>query len=405
MNKTYFLYLIAKFISSIGNWFQVIAFPIVIYNLTGSALAVSISFILNTLPIILLGPICGTLVDNYSRKTIMLISDLFRALALITIFFFGFENIPALYCLSFLLTIGSMFSSVCSSSLTPVLKGTLDLKKANTIEALFSNTAMIIGPILAGEIIFRYNIQISFLINAISFLGSFVILLMLPLNVRIHDSSSSVLKHKKMLKDIRKSFNFKYFLTTTYLKILLITATIFSLCGGIFMSLDAVYIANIFSNSPQVYGYINTAWGIGMLLTGFYLLIRKPSHISYIFFISIFIMGIATIGYGASKILFVSMFFNFLGGIANTLYMISFKTSVQENADPNNIGKIFSMFASLSQLGSTFLIGLAGILADVIGIGVVIIISGSITLLTSIIATVYYKLTSYNSEISPPKSS
>ena len=62
------MFIIGRFISTFGNWFASMAIPFIIYDLTGSAMAVSVSFLLETLPVILLSPLISKQIDNYSRK-------------------------------------------------------------------------------------------------------------------------------------------------------------------------------------------------------------------------------------------------------------------------------------------------------------------------------------------------
>ena len=96
------------------------ALPFIIFHITGSAMAVSVSFLLETLPIILLAPITSYMVDNHARKNILLCCELVSAAAIC-------GNI-------YTITVNAYIPDIC---------GNLDLELANTIDAYAGNIAMI----------------------------------------------------------------------------------------------------------------------------------------------------------------------------------------------------------------------------------------------------------------------
>lgn len=71
--------------------------PFVIFHITGSAMAVSVSFLLETLPIILLAPITSYMVDNHARKNILLCCELVSAAAILLCILTNCSNIYVLY--------------------------------------------------------------------------------------------------------------------------------------------------------------------------------------------------------------------------------------------------------------------------------------------------------------------
>ena len=154
----------------------------------------------------------------------------------------------------------------------------------------------------------------------------------------------------------------------------------FSICGAIFSSLDAVYIAEIFNGSSDVYGYINSAWGIGMLVTSGLYILYKDIPETVMFSVGILIMGISTVGYGLSINILVCVLFNFLGGIANTIYVIYYKSLIQSRTASNNRGKIFTIQSTLSKVFSMIVVFAAGGLADIFTVRASILMSGCITI-------------------------
>lgn len=169
-----------------------------------------------------------------------------------------------------------------------------------------------------------------------------------------------------------------------FLKSLIIICILFSICGAIFSSLDAVYIAEIFDGSSDVYGYINSAWGIGMLVTSALYFLYKNFPETKMFSIGILIMGIATIGYGLSTNIPICVVFNFIGGVSNTIYMIYYKSLIQSSTTPENRGKVFTFQSTLSKILSMVVVFLAGVFADISSVRFSIVLSGIFTILIAL---------------------
>ncbi|MCM3900648.1 MAG: MFS transporter, partial [Pyrinomonadaceae bacterium] len=70
---------LGQVVSQMGDWFNTIALYTIILNLTGSGRDVGLLLVARFLPSFVFGPLSGVLADRFSRRTIMIISDLLRA--------------------------------------------------------------------------------------------------------------------------------------------------------------------------------------------------------------------------------------------------------------------------------------------------------------------------------------
>ena len=68
----------AGLVSITGDWMLVVALPITVYELTGSAFATGAILITNKLAALVLGSIAGVFVDRWDRKRTMVIANLIR---------------------------------------------------------------------------------------------------------------------------------------------------------------------------------------------------------------------------------------------------------------------------------------------------------------------------------------
>ncbi|MDT7783926.1 MAG: hypothetical protein QOF58_2345, partial [Pseudonocardiales bacterium] len=72
-------------VSLLGSWLLVVAVPAHMYAITGSVFATGATLAAEYLPVLLLGPLAGVLVDRWDRRQVMIAADLFRATAVTTL--------------------------------------------------------------------------------------------------------------------------------------------------------------------------------------------------------------------------------------------------------------------------------------------------------------------------------
>lgn len=65
--------------SFFGDWFTTIALYAIVHELSDSASAVAAVLIAKTLPVFLISPIAGSIVDRYDRRSVLLATDFLRA--------------------------------------------------------------------------------------------------------------------------------------------------------------------------------------------------------------------------------------------------------------------------------------------------------------------------------------
>ncbi len=70
---------IAQVVSQLGDWFNAVAVYALLLDLTGSATLVAAMMVVQLLPLALVGPLAGVVVDRMSRRTLMIGADLARA--------------------------------------------------------------------------------------------------------------------------------------------------------------------------------------------------------------------------------------------------------------------------------------------------------------------------------------
>ena len=162
----------------------------------------------------------------------------------------------------------------------------------------------------------------------------------------------------------------------SWLFVLSILATFFIMPVGVLFPLMTL---NHYSGNAYQISLVEAAWGIGALLGGAFLGIKKfklneISLINWMYLLLGFTFLLSGVLPVSGYPLFVGL--TAIGGISGSLYMASFTTVLQTRINPVVMGRVFSFYMSVSLLPSMIGLLSTGFLADNIGIGNTFIIGG-----------------------------
>ncbi len=125
-NRGFSLFFAGQAFGYIGDGLRLIAIPLLVYRLTGSALSTGITYALELGPFALFGLVGGSLADRLDRRTLMIGCDLVRFVVM-TFFAIGYArgslSIPALYVGIVLLSIAAAIFIGGQASSIPFLIG------------------------------------------------------------------------------------------------------------------------------------------------------------------------------------------------------------------------------------------------------------------------------------------
>src|SRR5262249_33451797 len=89
---------VAGLISDSGDWLLLVSLPILVYELTGSALRTSFAFLIELVPAVLLAPVSGYLADRWNRRRLLVTVALAQAVALLPLLtVHDRRDLPVLY--------------------------------------------------------------------------------------------------------------------------------------------------------------------------------------------------------------------------------------------------------------------------------------------------------------------
>lgn len=162
---------LARIVSNLGDWFNLLASAALVANLTNSGAAISYLFLARFLPEIVATPYAGVLADRFNRRNLMVIADVLRFFVVLG---FLFVRDPAHLWLFYLLTALQFTLSALYNpahmALIPNVVAPEDLVTANTLDSVTWSTMVAVGSMLGGVATTLFGLQAAFIIDAFSFL-------------------------------------------------------------------------------------------------------------------------------------------------------------------------------------------------------------------------------------------
>jgi MFS family permease len=220
-----------QIVSELGNWFNFIAgLGLIRVVSDASPAAAGIFVVCRTLPFSLLMPLAGTFVDRFSRRQVMIWSDLARVfVALMFLFVTKPENLWIAYLGTMLLSAGGAFFEAAKNAATPNISGK---------EGLFAGTAlmfssrfllMAIGSALAGVAAALFGYKVAFIINAASFLVSAYSVWLIP-EESVREAKTAEKERESFFSDLKEGIF--YFWREPFVMTIVLMNIIWATGGG-----------------------------------------------------------------------------------------------------------------------------------------------------------------------------
>lgn len=161
---------IAQIVSENGDWFYTLAIYSLLLDLTGKASSVALALVLQVLPHTLLGPLAGMVNDRFSRRKIMIATDLLRMVVVACMLLVRSRgSVWVIYPLLFLETVMVAFFEPARSAVIPNIVAEGDVIVANTLSSATWSFDLAIGSVLGGIVAAGLGRDAVFVLNALSF--------------------------------------------------------------------------------------------------------------------------------------------------------------------------------------------------------------------------------------------
>ena len=368
----------ARTASQWGDVFATVALALLVFDLTGSALGVSAVVFAEILPVLLLAPLAGTLVDRLPRVRVMVAADLWRALLAVSLLFVG-DEVVAVYAIAFGLSLGAvMFNPAANSALPALVEGD-ELVAANSGIWTAAVLSQIVLAPLAGILYATLGAGPAFGINAASFVVSAALLarLRVPPGVRSTERRGFFTDAVAGLRVLAGD---------RLLRALGIGQLLAALSAGATSALLVVLAREHLALPASGYGLLLGAIGVGAVLGPLVLtrLVSDPRRPAFVFG-PYLIRGVVDVVLATFTALPLALVALAIYGLGTSSGAVTFNSLLQSHTPEHLRGRIFASFDVFWQLGRLVSLLVGGLLAAAVGIEAVYYLGGALLVLAAVI--------------------
>ena len=408
---------LGQLVSLLGSRLTNFALDVWVYQQSGSVTQLSFLILFTSLPIVIISPFAGILVDYWNRRWLMILSDSGAALSTLTmvaLMVTGKMQIWHIYLASVVISSFSAFQWPAYKAATTLLVPKKHLGRASGMTQLAQSLGQLLAPILGGILLGVIQLSGIFVLDLSSCL--FALTTLLLVRFPHHKVTRSQQTNKTSLLT-QVLWSFHYLRARSGLLALLLFFASSNFLIGILQILSYPLILSI--ASPVELGTIMSIGGVGMVTGSLLMSTWGSGQKKYINILSCFMLleGFSMMLAGLDRSVFLltiaAFLFFFSVPFVNSCAQVIF----QKKVAPDVQGRIFSLNSAIS--GSClplayFVVGpladrifeplmtangpLAGSIGQLIGIGpgrgiaLMFILAGTLTVLITVIAYQYTPL-------------
>lgn len=376
-HRNFRLFFSGQFISLIGTWMQSVAVSWLVYQLTGSSLALGLVGFVTHLPVFLLGLFGGYLADRWNKRRILVITQVAamgQALVLAALTLSGAANVWLVAGLAMVLGTINAVDMPTRQAFVVEMVGKEDLHNAIALNSSMFNSARIIGPALAGILVAAIGEGWCFFCNAVSYLAVIASLLRmrLPPVAQSEDRSPLGSHLAEGLVHAWRDRSMRSILAG------LVTVNLFA---SSFMVLMPIMADAVLGQGARGLGFILAATGGGSVVAALLLAVRRGSRgLDRLRVLSGIGTGLSLVLFALSRTYWISLSLAPLVGFCLIFFFAASNTLLQLRSPDALRGRIMALYAitlvGMAPFGSL----LAGGLASLLGVPSTIILSGGICL-------------------------
>jgi MFS family permease len=385
-HQNFRLYFGGQSVSLVGTWVQQIALSWTIYQRTHSSLLLGLVSFAGQLPLFVLTPFAGVLVDRFDRHRILIITQtlaMLQAFALALVVSTGTLQVWNLIALNvFAGSVLAVDLTARQAFIVDMVGSGDDLPNAVALNAFVINGGRMLGPAIAGLLLTIVSPSVCFYLNAISYIPVIVALMAMKVAKQpVPSGESSAVED--LIEGIKYAMSFPPIWT-----VLLLVALI-SLAGLPYAVLMPIFAAEVLHGNAHTLGWLMAAPGIGALVATVYLASRKSVYGAgpRIAVGAIMFSG-GLIAVGLARNLVVALVALAFVGMGMIIDLATSNTILQTIVDDDKRGRVMSLytmaFMGMAPFGSL----IAGATAHRFGVQPTMLCGGIICLIGGLIFAV-----------------
>ena len=383
----YRLFFIGALVSNLGTWIQRIGQDwLVLTELTdGSSTALGVVTALQFLAVPFLAPYAGAVVDRFSKRTVLLVTQLalgLTSLALWALIATGAVALWHVYVIAFLTGVISAFDNPARQAFVSEIVPRELLPNAVGLNSTSFNGARLIGPGVAGLLVAAVGVGPTQLINAVSFAA--MIAAILAMNAAQLTPAPRAASAGAALDGLR------YLRRRPDLIVLLVIVFMLGTFGMNFQIFNATMATQVFGKGAEEFGLLGTIMAIGTLAGALMAARRvKPTLRTILLALAGFAVSTLALTFAPNYVVYALLLIP--SGFFALTVMTTANAAVQLGTAPEYRGRIMSIYVAIFLGGTPLGAPAIGWLGEVAGPRASVLIAAVATALTALGVLGYFR--------------
>jgi MFS family permease len=381
-SPSYFPLWLGQVLSAFGDTLHYIALVVLVFELTGRGLAVAGLVAAEVVPVLLLGPVAGVVIDRFSRKRVLIAADLLRAALVLTLL--SPQGLWHAYLVAAGLAAGNTFFNPMVQAVIPALTSEDQRLAANSVSWSTGRLVQILAPAFAGGLIALIGTDAAFAANAATFVVSALLVARLQIPGQVGSLGGDTRRGLgSYLADARAGLG--YALGDRFVSRLMVVQALASFATGGTSAMLVVLAERHLGLEPEGFAWLIGAIGFGALVGPIIpnTLARDYRDARWLF-VPYVIRGVGDVLLAVFTPLPVALGILFVYGLNTSTGIVVFNSTVQGAVPERVRGRVFTLLDVTWSAMRLLSLSLGGLLVDVVGVRALYWAGGSLLALAGL---------------------
>ena len=385
-SRSYFPLWLGQLASSFGDTVHYIALVVLVFQLTGQGVAVAGLVAVEIVPVLLLGPVAGVVIDRFDRKAILVGADLFRAALALSLLWP--QGVWHAYLVAAGLTAGATFFNPTVQAVIPSLTTDEQRLAANSVAWSSGRLVQIVASALAGGLIAFLGTGPAFALNAATFVLS--ALLVGTLTIPSHAGRIAADATRGLgsyLGDMRAGLAFaaRDRFVSRLLPVQALASFAVGGTGAMLVILSERHLQLPPAGFAWLIGVIGAGALVGPLIPN--ALARDYRDTRWLF-LPYVIRGVGDVLLAVVTPLPVALLILFVYGLNTSIGVVVFNSVVQASVPDEVRGRVFTLLDVTWNAMRLLSLGLSGLVVDLVGVRPVFWAGGTLLVLAGLLGLI-----------------
>ncbi|MGV3463733.1 MAG: MFS transporter [Heyndrickxia sp.] len=372
-NRSFLFVWMGNAVSEIGGAFGTFCNSILIYQLTGSKIALSSMWLLYFIPSLIIQLIIGPYIDRWSRKRIMIFSQWTRGLIFLiplVSLIIGHLVPWHIYAVQIIVGFITPIYTPANQAITPTIVAKEQISKANAYIDGTVRLMTFLAPILGGIVV--------------QYIGEKWTLIFVSLLLVLSGTLLLFIKENRIRHNVRKTWleEFKdgvsYFFTQPIMVWLGVFLAFVQFGVGVTMVTTLPYVMDELTGTYTEYGYFKAGFPLGYVIGSMLVGKIKLKSRRVLMLGSLVIGGFTYVSLGFNHDIYFACITEAIAGMVMAFFSVYNMTICQQSVPNHLMGKVFSVRLLIIRGVMPIGVGIGGVLSDSWGIRPLYILIGSI---------------------------